>query len=205
MKIPPGEQGFVKAADFAFVIIREPVSSRRLETVRVQLDLAVLAGGERTLLLARGVDELGQPAENVEIKWRSANEIAGTIKENGNFIAGHIPRIYPNAPLVTARQVLGEEQSTKTRFVDVIVTGSLERLEVHPRLATIAAGRTNHFSVTGWDENEVILSGLVVRWSVSDERVGTIDVFGNFTAGDTPGLYQDAISVEVIQTLPNLR
>ena len=89
--VVPGEQGFVRAADFASVIIRKPLSTRRLETVRVHLDSVVLAAGERTLLLARGVDELGEPADSVEIKWRSANEAAGTILENGTFTAGHIP------------------------------------------------------------------------------------------------------------------
>ena len=200
--VVPGEQGIVRAVDFASVIIRQPQSTRRLEAVIVQPDSTVLGVGERTLLFARGVDELGRPAESVEIKWWSADEAAGTILENGNFTAGHTPGIYPKALVVTARQALGEEELTRTTSVDVIVTGALARIELHPRLATIAAGRTNHFTITGWDENEVILSGLVVRWSVSDELVGTIDLFGNFTAGDVPGLYQDAISVEVMQTMP---
>ena len=203
--VVPGEQGIVRAVDFASVIIRQPQSTRRLETVRVQLDSVVLGPGERTLMLARGVDELGQPAESVEIKWRSDNELAGTIHENGTFTAGMTPGIYPKALLVTARQASGEEELARTTSVDVIVTGALARIEVRPRLATISAGRTNHFSITGWDENDIVLSNLVVRWSVADERVGTIDVFGNFTSGDVPGLYEDAISVEVIQTMPNQR
>ena len=46
------------------------------------------------------------------------------------------------------------------------------------------------------------LPGLIVRWSLSDESIGTIDAFGNFTAGDEPGLFQDAVRAEVIQRLP---
>ena len=69
-------------------------------------------------------------------------------------------------------------------------------------MATLAPGKTVHFSLTGWDENDIHLPGLVVLWSVSDESIGDIDAFGNFTASETPGLYQDAIRAEVIQTLP---
>ena len=72
-------------------------------------------------------------------------------------------------------------------------------------LAVVASGRTVHFSITGWDENNNILPGLVVIWKVTDESVGTIDAFGNLTAGQVPGLYQDAIRAEVIQQLLDRR
>ena len=70
---------------------------------------------------------------------------------------------------------------------------------------TIPSGRTVHFGVTGRDENGIVLPGLVARWSVSAVEIGTIDAFGNFTAGEVPGLYQDAIRAEVVQTLPSQR
>ena len=39
-------------------------------------------------------------------------------------------------------------------------------------------------------------------WKVSDNSIGTIDVFGNFTANEVPGMYANVIQVEAIQRLP---
>ncbi len=107
-----------------------------------------------------------------------------------------------NALHLTAEQAISDEVLTETKSVDVVISGPLFRAEVHPSLATIAPGRMIHFSLIGWDENDVRLSGLVVIWSVTDDRVGSIDAFGNFSAGATPGLYEDVVQAEVIQKRP---
>ena len=123
---------------------------------------------------------------------------------SGLFRATGAAGYYEDALLATAEQAIGDEIVSVKTAVDVTLTGSLTQVEVHPKVATISGGRTVHFRVTGTDENGLELQGLVVLWSVADKRMGTIDPFGNFTAGSAPGLYEDAILAEVRQTIPVL-
>lgn len=198
----PGESGFVRASDFTSVVIREKESSRRLHTLISVPGTVSVARGGRVALTGRAVDESGEPVENVSFYWELTKEGVGELSETGSFQAGSTPGFYAGALLLTAEQTVGDETSTRTRSVDVVISGTLSRAQAHPSLATIAPGRSVHFSLTGWDENDIRLPGLVVLWSVADERVGIIDPFGNFTAGAAPGLYEGAIRAEVIQRLP---
>ena len=153
--------------------------------------------------MAQAIDSFGNSVEDFELNWQVTNEDVGQIDEHGSFTAGRAPGVYPDSLQVTVVQQLGEEVITRAESVDVIITGDLTELQIHPELATITPDRTVHFSVTGRDEKGVVLLGLLVLWSVSDENVGTIDAFGNFTAGEVTGMYQDVVRAEVIQTVPS--
>ena len=136
---------------------------------------------------------------------------AGSISEFGVFTAlwpyriPSTPGTYPDALRVTVEQQVDDQTITRHRLVNVVITGTLSSAEISPALGVVAPGQTVHFSLTGWDENGVKLPGLVVIWRVTDESVGTVDAFGNFTAGQAAGLYEGAIVAEISQTLPDLR
>jgi hypothetical protein len=198
--VVPGERGFVRAADFASVVIRKEQGIGRLNALSVQPETAVLEPGGRVTLGVRAADESGEPAENVTISWEVLKEPSGRVTPIGMFTAGHVPGVYAEALRVTVDQDLGEEQVTRSRTINVVITGTLVVADVHPAMTVVAPGRTIHLSLTAWDEIGTALPGVVVMWSVSDERVGAIDAFGNFTAGDFPGFYQDAIRGQAIQT-----
>ena len=199
----PGERGFVRAEDFASVVIRQEQPPRRLNAVLTVPNQVTLAPGGDITLAVKAVDEFGDPAKNVTTTWEVLEKGVGELSVLGRFIAGSAPGLYAEALRASVVQRVGEETITRTRTVDVIITGTLSAAVVHPTIAVIAPGRTVHFSVTGWDENNFSLPGLVVTWSVSADGVGTIDAFGNFTAGQSPGLYQDAIRATVVQRLPD--
>lgn len=197
-----GESGFVRAADFASVVVRKKRAPRVLESVRVVPESVLVPPGGRALLLAKALDEEGSRADDTQVSWEVVDEGVGKIDRFGSFEATSTPGAYPGALKVAVRQELGDEVITKTKTVDVTVTGRIARVQIRPSIATIVPGRTVHFTAAAWDENGVKLHGLVVIWRVSDKAVGRIDAFGNFTAGDFPGLYEDAILAEVKQTLP---
>ena len=200
--IVPGERGFIRAADYASVVIREERSSRRLEAARVSPESVTVRPGSRVLLTAFGIDELGQPAENIIAVWETQSDDVGTIDELGSFIAGDKPGRYNGGLRAVIHQRLGDEFLTRSATVDVIITGILTEAEIRPALATISPGKAVHFSVNGVDENGVALPGLVVFWSVTDKSIGSIDAFGNFIASDAPGIYSDVVQAEVVQVLP---
>ena len=201
--VVPGERGFARAVDFASVVIRRPVSVR-LDSVRALPGSVVVGPRGRVLLAAQTFSESGERVRGVTFAWR-ANGDVGAIDQNGSFVSGATPGAYPDALQVTATQEIRKEIITRTASVDVVITGTLTEVRIRPQVGTVPPGRTIHYSASGWDENGVLLSGLVVRWRVSDDEIGSIDALGNFTAGDYPGFYRDVVEAEVIQTLPRLQ
>ena len=201
----PGESGFVRAEDFASVVVRRQEPRRIMSALSVVPQTVVLSPGGRATLVVRPTDETGETPKEFDISWTVLKPECGQVNETGVFTASDVPGICPDALQVTVAQHLDVEVAELSRTVNVIITGALTIVEVHPALAVVASGRTVHFSITGWDENNNILPGLVVIWKVTDESVGTIDAFGNLTAGQVPGLYQDAIRAEVIQQLLDRR
>ncbi len=201
----PSELGFVRAEDFASVVVRRQEAARRLSAVSVAPERMVLEPGGRAAPRVRATDESGDRPTDLTVTWEVLREEAGQITATGGFTAGTVPGTYTEALRVTVEQRLDEEVVTRSKTVEVVITGTLSGALVQPTLAVVATGRTVHFSLTGWDENNFVLPGLVVIWKVTDDSVGTIDAFGNFTAGHAPGLYQNAIRAEVVQKLPDPR
>ena len=204
--IAPGERDFVTAVDYASVVVRADLA-RRLDRVGLFAKTVVVEPGGRAILIADPMDDSGELAQDVAITWDALDETVGVIDEQGYFKATGPPGIYHEALEVTARQTNDNDAQsvTRTDTVDVIITGSLVSVNVDPTLLAIAPGHTSHFSATGRDQNGISLPGLVTRWEVTDESAGTIDAFGNFRAGPTPGYYEDAINGEVIQTIRGRR
>ena len=204
--IASGGRGFVTAVDYASVVVRAD-RTRRLDRVGLFAKTVVVGPGGRAILVADPMDDFGQPAQNVVITWDALDETVGVVDEQGYFKATGSPGIYHEALEVTVRQTFDDDARNVTRSetVDVIITGSLVSVDVAPALMAIAPGHTSRFSTTGRDQNGISLPGLVTRWKVIAGSAGTIDAFGNFTAGPTPGYYEDAISGEVIQTIRGRR
>ena len=196
--------GFLRAVDYASVVVRANQTSR-LDRVGLFAEAVVVDPGGRAILVADPIDEFGQPARNVVITWDALDETVGIIDEQGYFKATGPAGIYHDALGVTVRQTAGEGEVTRSETVYVIITGSLAIVNMLPSLMAIEAGRTAHFSTVGRDENGIPLPGLITRWRILDESVGTVDPLGNFTAGLTPGFYEDAVSGEVTQTIRGRR
>ena len=201
--IVPGERGFVRAVDFASVVIRKQGGSRYMTTLAIIPKSVSLGPGERAILIVRSTDEGGRPVEGVEIEWQMLDVRAGEVDVNGGFQASDDPGIYPDSVQVIVTQEIGGIATTMAETVGVTIAGSMARAEIQPELVTVAPGQSVRLSVIAVDENGARLPSLAVEWAVSDELIGKIDAFGNFTAGDATGMFVDAITVRVVQTLPN--
>jgi hypothetical protein len=197
----PGEQGILHAVDFASVVIRKETEERPLEAVRAMPSSIIVSPGNRAILSVQGVDDLGGTPSGLVTSWAATIPNLGKMNANGSFIATGAPGHYPAALVATVEQSLGDNIVVRTASVDVTITGTLTEVEISPTVTTLAPGRTAHFRVIGRDENGMSLSGLVVRWSLDDDRIGTIDDFGNFTAGEELGVFQASIRAKVNQTL----
>ena len=201
----PGEAGFVRAQDFASLVIQRPKIAGPLTRLSVLPHVLVVPLAGAATPRVRALDEQGEPAQHVSLSWNLRNREAGQVSEFGAFRAGAVPGTYIDALEVSATQDLGDEIVTKSTLVDVIVTGRLLQASITPSTAIIKTKRIVHFGASGTDEAGNVLDGMVVVWRVLDDDVGTVDSFGNFLAGTKPGLYENVLQAEVIQTLPIAR
>ena len=199
--IIPGENGVIHAVDFASVVIRGDRQRRRLDRVVARPDVVKLDDGRRTIMAVRALDAEGRAADNVALSWEVVKEEAGEIDQFGSFRASSQPGIYKSAVRVTVTQKLDGELITKSAFVDVNITGALTDVIVEPDVAAVMEGETVHYSAVGFDENGLVIPGLLVRWSLANPDLGAIDPVGNFTASSIPGLHTAAIIATVIQTV----
>jgi len=151
-------------------------------------------------MIVQGIDEAGLPAPDTSYAWEALDSLVGEINPAGSLQLTGGPGIYTKALKVTAVQGAGDEQTTLTRLVDVVITGRLNSVTIEPALATVVPGRTIHFAVSSQDRQGNSLPGLTVLWRLSDPSAGTIDAFGNFTAGNDAGLYENSIIAEVVQS-----
>ena len=200
----PSESGFIRAEDYATLVIRREKETYPLARLSVEPRVIQVQPQGRSILSTRALNESGEVAENVYISFNTVDDTAGSVNQLGTFVAGQNPGVYKGAIQVTATQEMDGNIITKTGDVDVVITGRLTSVDVNPTAAVIAPGKMVHFKLVGRDENGVWLPGLVVIWSVEDESIGTIDGFGNFVSGPNPGLYENVIKAEVIQKLPYL-
>ena len=195
-----GETGNMLAEDYATVVINKMTGNRPLENAQVIPSSIILPPGSRALLSARGLDSIGDYVSNLSTTWSVVNPVVGEIRTDGQFSAHGPPGIYPKAIMATITQEIGDRVIERSEYVGLTITGTLSEIDITPPLATLSPGRTARFRITGIDENGVVLRDLVVRWYLNADGIGTIDSFGNFTAGTQPGIYNDSIKAIVYQT-----
>ncbi|MFN7135648.1 MAG: hypothetical protein ACK4N5_26485, partial [Myxococcales bacterium] len=114
----------------------------------------------------------------------SVDPAVGTITSSGQFTAGCTPGSHVNAISATQNGVTARASVTLT-------VGTLSKVVVSPKTATIGAGATQQFTAAGADSCGNALS-ISPSWSVVNGG-GTINGSGLFTAAGAPGTYADTV------------
>jgi len=162
---------------------------------RVTLAPIHLAAGETEQLEAIATDQYGNPVSGVDVAWTVTDEDAGSVTRTGLLTAGEVAGTYDEAIEIEVTQ--GEQ--VRTAMASVTVTpGSLEQVVIGPNSTEIGIEMTQQFVAVGADQFGNRISGLSFNWSVENGG-GTIDVSGLFTAGDTPGTYNQTVKAEATQ------
>ncbi len=93
-------------------------------------------------------------------------------------------------------QVSTGSSKTSSQYYEYASSGSLAVLNISPASAIVPQGGVINFQASGLDKygNPVTISSPV--WSISNGG-GTIDQNGNFTAGQTTGMYYNTVSAAI--------
>ena len=146
-----------------------------------------------------GKDKNGKTVDTKNTKWHLVNNNIGTLSELGIFKSYNTPGVYPNAIEISLFQDAESGTIEKQSKVDVTITGTLNTGKIYPELGLVETNKTVHFTAVGFDESNVQLHNTIVKWSLTDNSVGEIDQYGNFTAYEKTGLYNNLIKAEILQ------
>ena len=195
----PSENGFVKTYDYSSVVVRNIPKLGPLEYIEIIPNSIVAQPNSTIIIRAYGKDENGRTVENSKVDWQILNDAIGTIDELGIFKSSLTPGIYPKALEISLTQNSDSGVIEKKSNIDVTITGTLNTGKVYPELGVVETGKTIHFSARGFDENNMQLHNTIVKWEITDKSVGEIDKYGNFTAYEKIGLYENLIKAELLQ------
>ena len=197
--IIPSENGFVKTHDYSSVVVRQLEQIGPLEYIETIPNSIVIEPESKTLVSAFGKDKNGKTIDYVNSNWKILKTHIGTINELGIFKSNVTPGIYPNAIEISLTQNTESGPIEKKSYIDVTITGTLYSGKIYPELGVIETNNTIHFSAIGFDENNTQLHNIITKWEVTDASVGEIDKYGNFTAYEKVGFYQNVIQAEILQ------
>ena len=198
----PSENGFVKTHDYSSVVIRNVSKLGPLEYIEIMPNSIAIEPESKIIIRAIGKDKNGRTVETSNRTWKIFNNDIGTIDELGIFKSSMISGIYPNALEISLIQNLDSGIIERKSNIDVTITGTLNKGKAYPELGVVETNKTIHFSAIGFDENNIQLHNTIVKWEITDESVGKIDKYGNFTAYEKLGLYKDLIKAEILQRRP---
>jgi hypothetical protein len=141
-------------------------------------------------------DDEGAPVSAPELAWEYDSSLFA-VDDRNRLTTQAAPGNYEDALslLITAAD------GTQTKVTkSITVLGSLTRIEITPKRATLAAGDPVLFVAQAFDEANTRLSDVSFRWSVVDGGSGSITSGGLYIAEDDPGL-----SVGIVKAVASQR
>ncbi|HVT39091.1 MAG TPA: hypothetical protein VHE78_08595 [Gemmatimonadaceae bacterium] len=160
-----------------------------LATITVSPNPATVAVGATQQFSAVGRDAAGNVVTiTPPVAWRVAAG-GGTINATGLFTAGSASGTYSNTVTMTSGAISGS--------ATVMVTpdpGPLAFITVSPNPATVLTSSSQQFSAIGRDANGLEVPIPSPSWNVAAGG-GSISATGLFTAGSTPGVYTNSVTL----------
>ena len=165
-----GETRVVARADGVSGDARVTVQPR-VDSVAVVPPTDTIAPGDTLRLTATAYDPNGQPIEDAQFDWSSADSTVATVDSAGlvTAVGRGETRI-----VATADGVAGETRITVQPRVDSVA--------VVPPADTLAPGDTLRLTATAYDPNGQPIEDAQFDWSSADSTVATVDSAGLVTA-----------------------
>jgi Tol biopolymer transport system component len=178
--------GVTKTSRATVVVLPESLMSLALADASPTVE-----AGETLQMIALPMDQHGNVISGLETAWTSSvGNIAGSGVRSGLTRA----KSYAGRVQVT----VSEGEITLTQFADVtVMPGPLDYVNVLPGSIDLGIGMQQQYVAAGADRFGNKIDDLSYAWGA--ETGGTITSDGLFTAGDLPGTFEGAVTLEVTQ------
>ncbi len=164
----------------------------------------VLRPGDTMEFRALALDPKGNLIKDVQTSWAIRDPVGGELDAQGKFRAGKTPGTYPNLVEVTVTPSVGDSPVSLKATATVTVlkpsedSQRLGSLLLTPQVARLRPGETVQLTATALSRSGKVVSPAAVNWFVRSD-VLSVSPDGEVTAGDKPGVYQDAVTVKVTE------
>ncbi len=137
------------------------------------LNPSILTTGSQQFA-ATGIDQYGNPMSGIAFTFTSNNPNVATMNANGLATGAGGP--VGGTTMITASS---EGISASTNLTTTRPPAILTTINVTPSTATVQAGSSVSFSVTGLDQFGLPISGLTFSWVSSDPTVATVNAINS--------------------------
>ncbi len=184
----------------ASIKIRQPYVPSPLDQLEIIPNPIISSKGTSAVIRAAALGLNEYPAENIMLDWHVSPQ-AGHLDDIGRFVPSGKPGVYRDALRVIARQQVGDHILVRQATSDVHIAGEISRVEIRPGAVLLETDNVIHFSAKAFDDHDIYVPNVAFEWSVVEPDAGTIDLFGNFFSGKSPGKYKGAVVVRAIQSI----
>jgi peptidoglycan/xylan/chitin deacetylase (PgdA/CDA1 family) len=119
---------------------------------------------------ASGIDQYGNPMSGITFTFASSNQNAATISAAGLATGAGGPNGGTSTITASSEGISASTTLTTTRPPATLVT-----MSVTPSTATVPAGSSTSFTVTGLDQFGLPMSGLSFTWVSSNPNIATVN------------------------------
>jgi peptidoglycan/xylan/chitin deacetylase (PgdA/CDA1 family)/uncharacterized protein YjdB len=123
---------------------------------------------------ATGIDQYGNPMSGIAFTFTSSNPNVATMNANGLATGAGGPMGGTTMITASSQGISASTNLTTTRPPAILTT-----INVTPSTATVQAGSSTSFSVTGLDQFGLLISGLTFSWVSSDPTVATVNAINS--------------------------
>jgi PKD repeat protein len=159
--------------------------------VKVEPSILVLQSGDRVQLNPSAFDEFGNPVPGATFIW-NANASAGTILDDGTFIAGPTIGHFDHAATVEFER---SGKSVSTAIAADIVHGPLDSVVISPPTINLRANDRVNLAVLPRDRQGHVLPEFDVEWDVVRDDVDQLLTGGEFRAGTLPTQAEQELAI----------
>jgi peptidoglycan/xylan/chitin deacetylase (PgdA/CDA1 family) len=119
---------------------------------------------------ASGIDQYGNPMSGITFTFSSSNQNAATISAAGLATGAGGPNGGTSTITASSQGISASTTLTTTRPASVLIS-----ISVTPSTATVQAGSSTSFAVTGLDQFGLPMSGLTFTWVSSNPNIATVN------------------------------
>ena len=188
--------GTVIIVDVTSRVIPQPEQQPRVAIFPGRI---VLSPGESIRAVIVGLNGNVQELSTANVRWSLTPPEVGEVSQFVTVTAHNFPGIYEGAIRASVTLQTASGPVIQELSATMIIRDTLATVEIAPQAATLARGEKMQFRAIAYDKNNILLSDVSFRWSVTDPALGTIDQSGLFTADGSPGEYPGAVQVQASQ------
>jgi hypothetical protein len=167
---------------------------------------ANLRGGQSFRFVPRAFTDRAAVAEGVDWRWELSDLSLGSIDSSGVFTAREVIGSSGVEGIITAiatqhidGKVIEVESFSIVNLLPPVIFQPLDFAEITSGTIEASTGRRVFLSASGYSVGGVRIPRLTRQWTIIDPRAGRVQSGATFVSGRTPGTYEDALQLRLIQ------